>query len=301
MANPVIQQITDELEVLQRELAEFKSTVEYLRSAKSTIETAKSSVDSAKELLKSKAQDLNSTYDKLLKLSGGIESLINKIDAVNFPERLDSIEHGFVEAIEILETLNTDLTKSAGAVLEQIRSIDFEKKFHDLQKEVNKTVKSNQDIIQSVKDQRLPEKIDNFEKKVQEFIKVSNAEVATIAKRSANETAKTVADLNIPLRMDKIDATIAGILTAVQNIQSRLETTERNILDRLTETSNTNTIALAAYQEKIIIRMNSLDEAIKELSKSHKIKAYLTWTFVLITGSLLGLFYYLLSQNKLHL
>ena len=127
MINPVIQQITSELENLQKELAQFKSTVDYLNTAKTTVKSANESVEAAQQLLIKKADELNVTYNSLVRFSEVLDSFVKKIEGINFPERLDKIELGFLETVEILQVLNTDLTQSAGAVFEQIKRIDFEK------------------------------------------------------------------------------------------------------------------------------------------------------------------------------
>lgn len=293
MASPIIQQITDELEALQKELSQFKSTVEYLNSAKAIIESAKTSVDSAKDLLSSKADELNFIYETMLNFTERVDSLVKKVDTVDFPERLDKIEQGFSNAIEILSKLKIELTNSAGAVLEQIKSIDFDQKFLDLQNEVGKTVTSNKEIIQSVKDQKIPEKIDSFEKNVLKFIKESNAEVTASTKKTASETAKTITGLNIPLRMDKLDANIAGILAAIQNVQSRLETSERSIIDKIKDAKEMNLSSIASYEEKSFQRLDEIKEMNEKLLRSQRNRSYITWVLILISWGVIGVYCYL--------
>jgi len=293
MASPIIQQITDELEALHKELSQFKSTVEYLNSAKSIIESAKTSVDSAKDLLSSKADELNFTYETMLNFTERVDSVVKKVDTINFPDRLDKIEQGFSNATEILSKLKIELTNSAGAVLDQIKSIDFDQKFLDLQHEVGKTVTSNKEIIQSVKDQKIPEKIGSFEKNVSNSIKESGANLADITQTAIQSTSDFIAALNIPLRMDKLDANIAGILAAIQNVQSRLETAERSIIDKIKDANEKNLSSIASYEEKAFKLMDELKESNEKLFRSQRNRSYITWGLILITLGAISVFYYL--------
>jgi hypothetical protein len=292
MANLVVQQINNELETLQKELTQFKSTVAYLNAAKATIANAKESVDAAKELLTTKAEELNKTYSSLVKFSGIIDSFIQKIDGINFPERLDKIEQGFLESVEVLQLLNSDLTKSAGVVFEQIKSIDFNAKFHDLNREVGKTVKSNQDVIQSLKDQKIPEKIDAFEKSITKFIEDSNTELTVNAKKTATETVKIIADMNIPLRLEKLDVGIGGVQSSIQNFHNRLESIERNLNDRIKEGFEKETTYLNTINEKLTAQLTTISEDNLKYSKKQKMFSYITWFLMLATIGISTFFFY---------
>jgi prefoldin subunit 5 len=281
MINPVIQQITSELENLQKELAQFKSTVDYLNTAKTTVKSANESVEAAQQLLIKKADELNVTYNSLVRFSEVLDSFVKKIEGINFPERLDKIELGFLETVEILQVLNTDLTQSAGAVFEQIKRIDFNTKFQDLSREVSKTVKSNQDVIQSVKDQKLPEKIDAFEKSITKFIRDSNTELSDDTKKSAAATLKSISDMNIPLRLEKLDANIAGVQASIQNFHNRMESIERNLIDRIKESSDKTLAQLTSMNDKIAAQLLSISETSLKNSKKQFVYIYITWGFLI--------------------
>jgi hypothetical protein len=288
MANPIIQQITSELENLQQELSQFKATVAYLNSAKSTVITAHESIDAAQELLVTKAKELNETYKSLVKFTGVIDAFITKIEGINFPERLDKIELGFLETIEIIQALKEELNKSAGAVFEQIQRIDFNAKFNDLNREVGRTIQSNQEVIQSVKDQKLPEKIDAFEKNVTKFIKESNAEVTSETKKTATETAKVISDMNIPLRLEKLDANISGVQVSIQNFHNRLESIERNLIDRIKEGDEKILLQLAALNDRIIAQLSENSKLYLSRSKKQLAATYITWGFIVVSSIILS-------------
>lgn len=71
--------------------------------------------------------------------------------------------------------------------------------------------------------------------------------------------------INFPERLDKLDATISGIMAAVQSTQSRLDNIERNLTDRLKELSET--------QKDVF---NSLDGTLSRLASRLSIFHYVT-------------------------
>ena len=88
MANPIVQQISAELETLQKELGQFKATVEYLNGAKTHVSEAVQTVNQAETNFKLKIEELKNTYNSIIRLSDSVTQIIAKIDTINFPERL---------------------------------------------------------------------------------------------------------------------------------------------------------------------------------------------------------------------
>lgn len=98
--------------------------------------------------------------------------------------------------------------------------------------------------------------------------------------------------INFPERLDKVDANVAGIMAAVQSIQSRLDIVERNLSDRLKELQS----EIKESHDGII---NSLKQSFTEVSNhqlefqkviqesiisavnKQKIFTYLTWGLIL--------------------
>lgn len=77
-----------------------------------------------------------------------------------------------------------------------------------------------------------------------------------------------VEKINFPERLDKIDANIAGIMAATQAVQSRLDTIERNITERLRD-----------MQESQKESRNSLQmglEVVQKVGKQQQVLTYIT-------------------------
>ena len=92
MANPIVQQINAELSELQKELAKFKDTVDYLNNAKTAVKDAVVKVNHSEAHFNKKVEELKSTYNSIIILNESVSSVMKKLETINFPERLDSIE-----------------------------------------------------------------------------------------------------------------------------------------------------------------------------------------------------------------
>lgn len=67
---------------------------------------------------------------------------------------------------------------------------------------------------------------------IQQQVKLEQ-EALTKLKETVKSFHERVEKINFPERLDKLDANVAGIMAAIQSVQSRLDGLERNISDRL--------------------------------------------------------------------
>lgn len=277
MANPIVQQINAELESLQKELDNFKSNVEYLNGAKAIVKDATQALNSSETHFGEKINELKNTYTSFIKLTDAVTATITKIDTVNFPERLNSIEETVKGIITNLEETKKATLEELQKASEIITNTDFEGKFKNLEALINKSVESSDKLTQYISKLKLAEKFEKFEKTINENLDQGLKKVESNTNKIAKETAKSILDLNLPLRIDKLDANIAGILTSIQNVQSRIESVERNIGEKLKETSDKQASALTSFQEK-------MSQGIEAMSRKQRINTYITW--LLIVASL---------------
>lgn len=289
MANAVVQQINAEMEELQKQLSQFKSSVEYLNNAKSHVSKAVDAVNKAEENFNHRVKELQGTYNSFIQLSDAVGSVIKKIEAVNFPERLDNIQSTVKDTIknlnEIKEATISEVQKAANA----ITKADFDGRFSKLQSGIDASVKSNQQLAEGIQKMKIPKKIDEFEKSVTKRISESYKEIEKNTRQIADETSKAILNLNLPIRIDKLDANIAGISSAIQNVQGRLDLLESNVKDRLREASDKQVQALNTFQEKI---MNALEKQNSVNIKRHKSQQMIgIITIAIVVISFLVLFF----------
>jgi uncharacterized protein YukE len=289
MANTITQQIQFELEQLREKLTSFQSTVDYLKSARKLVSQSVDKMQSTNEELTKNAHELSGTFDSLVSLNSSLVSFINKIDAINFPDRLDSIEHGFTELLGILVDLKKQIDHSINNLNKQIDKIDFNKKFKELSAEVAKVVGSNDSVTQSIANLDLPGSIANFEKAVTAKLEKSINELISNTARIASESTNKLQSLNIPTRMDKLDANIAGIMAALQNTLSRLENIERNLSDTIKDESEKQIDKQNAMNEKLIHQLSFLQNELSNISNKQKTNAYITWGLLLLAFLLIVL------------
>lgn len=282
MANPIVQQISAELETLQKELGQFKATVEYLNGAKTHVSEAVQTVNQAETNFKLKIEELKNTYNSIIRLSDLVTQIIAKIDTINFPERLDNIEKSVKETIANLnETKNVtigELQKASEIIIEA----DFDGRFTKLQGAIEISVSKNEALANTIEKQNLPGKIDDFGKSINDKLEASIVDLKNRTNQIAAETAKSIHDLNLPIRIDKLDATISGILVAIQNVQGRIESVERNIGDKLNEANEKQTATLSNLQEKVIQNLSDTKNELNISAKRQQKNAYITWTLIIV-------------------
>jgi len=82
MANPIVQQINNELSELHTELSKFKNTVDYLNGAKAAVKDAVIKVNHSEAHFNKKVEELKSTYNSIIGLSDSVSSVMKKLDTI---------------------------------------------------------------------------------------------------------------------------------------------------------------------------------------------------------------------------
>jgi len=284
MANPIVQQINAELTELQKELAKFKDTVDYLNGAKAAVNDAVIKVNHSEAHFNKKVEELKSTYNSIIGLSDSVSSVMKKLDTINFPERLENIEKTVKLTIVSLDETKKQTIEEVQKASEAILKADFDKKFKELRDVVNESVQSSDKLANTIEKQQLGEKVTEFEKGISKRIHESYKEIEKNTKQISTDSAKTISDLNLPIRIDKLDANIAGILTAIQNLQGRLDLVERNFSDKLKDSRDKQQSAMSEFSkdvntkiECILSAISSLEQKMLDIEKGQKTKIIITW------------------------
>lgn len=289
MANPIVQQINAELTELQKQLAKFKGTVDYLNDAKSAVEDAVVKVNHSEAHFNKKVEELKSTYNSIIGLSDSVSSVMKKLDTINFPERLDNIEKTVKLTIVSLDETKKQTIGEVQKASETIIKADFDKKFKELRDVVNEAVKSSDKLSSTIEKQQLGEKVTEFEKGVSKRIQESYKEIEKNTKQISTDSAKAISDLNLPIRIDKLDANIAGILATIQNLQGRLDLVERNFSDKLKDSGDKQKSALSELSNEVNSKIQSslseilnLEHKLQLIEKSQKNRIIITWILLAI-------------------
>lgn len=289
MANPIVQQINAELTELQKELANFKDTVDYLNGAKSAVKDAVVKVNHSEAHFNKKVEELKSTYNSIIGLSESVSSVIKKLDTINFPERLDNIEKTVKLTIVSLDETKKQTIGEVQKASETIIKADFDKKFKELRDVVNEAVKSSDKLSSTIEKQQLGEKVTELEKGVSKRIQESYKEIEKNTKQISTDSAKAISDLNLPIRIDKLDANISGILTAIQNLQGRLDLVERNFSDKLRDSGDKQKSVLNELSTDVNAKIQSalgaifnLEQKILAIQNSQNNKTIITWVLLAV-------------------
>ena len=164
---------------------------------------------------------------------------------------------------EIKEATITEVQRAASAITQA----DFDGRFSKLQNGIDTSVKANQDVAAGIHKMQIPEKIDEFERVVTKRIIESYKEIEKNTRQIADDTSKSIINLNLPIRIDKLDANISGISSSIQNVQGRLDLVDSNVKDKLREASDKQLQALTTFQDKMFA---ALEKHSIENIKRHK-------------------------------
>jgi hypothetical protein len=193
------------------------------------------------------------------KVLQSLEALHRELDKLS-----PAIEHVHT-AQKIAETVKDIPSKH----LELIKSVkktdeDFKTDLSEqLKKEASKITVEVNHIIQSFKD-------------TQGMLKAEIIDLDKL-KKTIKDFHVEIMRINFPERLDKIDANVAGIMSAVQAIQGRLDIVERNLNDRITDNTDFQKNMNQAIQ-------NEMDKATKRQENNNKkqqTNTYITWALII--------------------
>lgn len=117
---------------------------------------------------------------------------------------------------------------------------------------------------------------------IQQQVKLEQEALANL-KETVQSFHERVEKINFPERLDKLDANVAGIMAAIQSVQSRLDGLERNISDRLRDMQDYQKETRAVLQSGLEQSKTALQTAVDTAAKKQQTLTYITWTLI-VTG-----------------
>lgn len=255
--------VIQSLEALHRELDKLSPAIEHVQTAQRISETVKDIPIKYLELLKS-VKESDQSFKKELK-----EQL--KIEA-------DKVTREVNELIQSLEIIQINVLQNISEISEIIKEkqIELIKSIQDtdesFKNEVKEQLKTETDKVTS--------EVNKIIQNLKDTLTALNNELIDLEKlkKTINDFHVEIVRINFPERLDKIDANISGIMAAVQAVQSRLDSLERNITDRLKDSSDFQKEMKTAIQ-------NSLEQnkaANEAIAKKQQRNIYITWALIII-------------------
>jgi chromosome segregation ATPase len=187
----------------------------------------------------------------VIKALEALHSELNKLEP--------AIRH--VEAAEQVTQMVKTIPDRHVALLEEVKAGDalHKEALRSLfVEELSSLTEANKQLQQTTRD-------------IQQEVKNEQAALAKV-KESIQAFHDRVEKINFPERLDKLDANIAGIMAALQAIQSRLDNVERNIADRLRDMQDYQKETRAHFQQT---------------AQRQQVYTYITWTLVVVVSVLI--------------
>lgn len=126
-------------------------------------------------------------------------------------------------------------------------------------------------------------------KEVQQAAQAEIEQLAVV-RQDIQALGEKIRQVNFPERLDKLDASVTGIMTAVQAVQNRMETVDRNISDRIRDLQDYQKETRSAMLASLEQTKSNLQEAQQKATQQLKIQHYITWGLMLVVIILLFTF-----------
>lgn len=198
------------------------------------------------------------------------------------------------EVLTALESLHREIEKlepaikhveTAQQVTQTVKAIP--QKHVELLQEVKSNDAKHKDELKNLFAKELSgfteenKKLQKTTTEIQQQVKLEQEALAKL-KETVQSFHERVEKINFPERLDKLDANVAGIMAAIQSVQSRLDGLERNISDRLQDMQDYQKETRATLQSGLEQSKTALQTAVDTAAKKQQTLTYITWALVVV-------------------
>ncbi len=198
------------------------------------------------------------------------------------------------EVLTALESLHREIEKLEPAIkhvetAQQVTQIvkAIPQKHVELLQEVKSNDAKHKDELKNLFAKELSgfteenKKLQKTTTEIQQQVKLEQEALAKL-KETVHSFHERVEKINFPERLDKLDANVAGIMAAIQSVQSRLDGLERNISDRLRDMQDYQKETRTALQSGLEQTKTALQTAVDTAAKKQQTLTYITWALVVV-------------------
>lgn len=277
MATSVINKIADELAELEQQLHKFKSSVEYINAAKESLTNAIGAVTEAENYHLQKLGKIEEVYDSHNKIVEDVKRLSESINLVDFPKRLTSIDNGLTEVINGIDRSTKTALDEVKKAAEVITKANFEGRFNNLNTVINDTANKTQAATTLFKNQN-----EITVREINESLRVTRQH----AEQMAQDQRAFFEKLNLPLKFEKLENSVSGIMLTIQSVQSRLDSVERNISDRLKDITDRQKESFENAEKSQEKTREDLKNTTETMAKKQQLFTYITWGLIIAASAI---------------
>lgn len=159
-----------------------------------------------------------------------------------------------------------DINKSLGELEEELQSIkDANGLIQDAKKTTEETITNSKKILNEL----IKKSQNATEKAITESGKLN--ESAKMLFEAVNDLMNRLDKVDFPVRLDKLDSSITGINTGIQNVVGRLDTIERNLKDDLSSGFRLTNKKVESVEKSIVNLLNSGLTALHHKTKKYQL------------------------------
>ena len=198
------------------------------------------------------------------------------------------------EILNALESLHREIEKLEPAIkhvemaLHVTQTVkDIPQKHIDLISEIKNNDANHKAELKTLFEQELSiftqenKRLQQITSEIQQQILLEQ-ESLTKLKETIQSFHDRIEKINFPERLDKLDANLAGIMSAVQAIQGRLDIVERNLSDKIRDMIEYQKETRGILQNGLEQNKLMLQSVAENAAKKQQTFSYITWVLVVI-------------------
>lgn len=198
------------------------------------------------------------------------------------------------EILNALESLHREIEKLEPAIkhvelaLQVTQTVkDIPQKHIDLISEIKNNDANHKAELKNLFEQELTsfthenKRLQKITSEIQQQVLLEQ-ESLTKLKETIQSFHDRIEKINFPERLDKLDANLAGIMSAVQAIQGRLDIVERNLSDKIRDMIEYQKETRVILQNGFEQNKLTLQSALDSIAKKQQTFTYVTWILIAV-------------------
>ena len=251
-------------------------------SVKSTISQLESIKQETMEELGRTTQKISNTdfeghFEKIRLEVDKSAKFIDEIKNIDFPTRFDRIEMSVRNTTSQLDSIKRETLDELDRVTQKIIKTDFEGHFEKIRWEFDKSVKSQYQIVKTIEEQRLPEKLQSLGSDVMNMQKDTAIKLNANLESVGKEIVRVITELDIDSRMDKLTSRITEVSSRIQSLYDFTEKVEVSLKEKINDVSNNQNKLISSFQTNISRKVLEINKMMVKNFGLQRVNTLITW------------------------
>lgn len=199
------------------------------------------------------------------------------------------------EVIKALDLLHKELSKLEPAIKHVEMATEVTKMIHSIPQkhdELLNLIQKRDEELKLELQKQFGENLKELAEEHKKLVRIAErilAEVGTETAALANlrdviqKFYERIEKIDFPARLDKLDANVASVVSAIQASQNRIESLDRNISARIDSISNELKVGIKGIETTLAQSAIELNAKIDKNDKKYVVYNFITWGLIIIS------------------